>query len=680
MTIRLASLSPSKNQDGVPVTSNISLVIESDNTELNIQTVRFFINGLRIQASSRYSLETLSAQDKRSVEVTFYARRRIKFANERYGAPDTRYGKQDVLISNFMYGSRYSCKIEIDDFDGNTFSDFFSFTTEEGVFYNPSPDRYFYSPLSQYLANFLPEWSRARYDQFSVFQQVVNPAASFLEQIDKKIQTDFLNMFVQTANYNELANFYKVELGSNLVFNTKILDDGSSLQTPPNISALINITKVYPTAEFKNDLKSVFYEKLPTRLEASNIKIENEIIPVRQACRNRRVVDKKLDRDGTVSLNIYDGEQFVRRNVAAQQLEVLTVRITGLSPQAVEQVEDIVVYENSSYITQKKWSYIKDIQLINIQDDCTVRYGLSCLPPADAKTTDLFRHFSFDKLERESIWSLSENNFGTILSQEVYTEQDIEEIVNSKGAKTAVNEYQLLDLYGDSSISAISMCVDPFSDIIYVIDENFLYLYNKKEPYCSVIKLLKKSKTEPDIVLNCDTDNLARSEQGKFVSLSLSHKIIDREPASYAISIRYPNGTEYYINPLGDLKNNKSDAKTELKRGTLVVEANSIDIELPELGDYILSLEVQYRDGTSSLDQKIVRCLFKKPMAKYKLGRILNQSKPINIKRDFDGFIKILDEEGFLSQIHFAKDSMLIDYEKSVIYFNEKYEEVYLDD
>jgi len=680
MAIILTSLSPGKNQDNVPVTSNINLVIESEDTELNIQSVRFFINGLRIQASSRYSLETLSAQDKKSVEVTFYARRRIKFSNERYGAPDTRYGKQDVLISNFMYGNRYSCQIEIDDFNGNTFRDFFSFTTEDGVFYNSNPENYFYSSGSQYLANFLPEWSRARYDQFSVFQQIVNPAASLLEQIDNKIQADFLNMFIQTANYNELSNFHKVEFGSSLIFNTKILDDGTSLQTPPKISALINITKVYPTAEFGNDLKSVFYNKLPTRLEGFNIKLENDLTEIRSACRNKLVVNKTLDRPGTVSLNVYDGEQFIQRNQTTGETQIFTVRINGISTQKIEQTEDITVFENASYITQKRWSYIKDIQLINITDNCTVRYNLSCLPSADAKITDLFRHISADKLIRESIWSIYFNEFGSVLRQEVYTEQEIIEIINSRGEKTSVNEYQLLDIAGDQPVNAISMCVDPFSYMVYVIDVNYLYLYDKREPYCYVLKLLEKSKTEPDVVLDCSSDNLARSEEGKFLTTNIVHKIIDREPRSYTLSIRYPNGTRYFIDRTGNLFNVKSQAEVILKPGVLLIEANSVDISLPDLGDYIISLEVNYRDGTSSLDQKIARCLFKRPVAKYRLGRILNQSTPVNIKRDFDGQIKILDEKGALTQVHMAKDSILLDYEKSVIYFNEKYEEVYLDD
>lgn len=680
MAINITSLSPEKNQTNVPVSSNINLTLVSTGNDLDVQSVKFFINGLEIKASSRYSLETLSAQDKKSVEVTFYARRRIKFANERYGAPDTRYGKQDILISNFMYNSKYVCRVEISDFQGNTFSDYFSFTTEEGVFYNNKPEAYYYSSVSQQLANFLPEWSKARYDKFSVFQQAINPAASFLELIDNKIQFDFLNSFIQTANYNELANLYKIEFGANTDFKTTILNDGTSLQVPPKISALLNITKIYPTAEFNNDLKSIFYNKLPTRIEAEKIKLNNVFLPIFSCDKNKRILNKNLDRPGSLSINVYNGTEFIKLNPGTSTQSIVTLRIEGVSIQEVSQTEDIVIFENASYVTQKLWNSITSIQMINITEDCNIDYNITYLPPADAKILDLFRHHSEDNLTRESIWSIASNQFGSVLCQEVYAEQDIDQIILSQGTKAQINEYQLLDTDRSTSINALAVCPDPFSYYAYVVDQNYLYIYDKREPYSSMVKLLKKSPTDPDVVIELSGNNLARNEEGKFVEISITHKVVSREPYSYNLNIQYPDGTIYYIKQDGSLTLNKKEAEKVLKFGTVIIESNPVLAELPNLGDYIVGLEVRYRDGSISIDQKIARCLFKSAIAKYKLARALNNVHAVNIKRDFDGQIKVLDEDDGLSTITFARDSMLVDYEKGVIYFTDEYEEVYSDD
>jgi hypothetical protein len=680
MAISITSLFPEKNEINVPVSSNITVVLESDTYDLDVQSVRFYINGLRIRASSKYSLETLSAQDKKIVEVTFYARRRIKFANERYGAPDTRYGKQDVLISNFMYSSRYVCRVEIDDFAGNTFSDYFSFSTEQGVFYNTSPEEYFYYSTSQQLANFLPEWSKARFDKFSVFQQTINPAASFIEAIDNKIQFDFLNLFAQTANYNELANLYKIEFGASSDFKTTILNDGTSLQIPPKISALLNITKIYPTAEFNNDLQSVFYNKLPSRIEADKTKINPVFLPLAACSKNKVVLNKTLDRPGSLSVNVYNGTEFIKSDGNATTQDIVTLRIEGISTQEVDQIEDIVIFENASYVTQKLWNSVKSVQLINITDDCNIDYSITYLPPADAKVLDVFKHCSEDNLVREAIWSLFDNQYGSVLCQEVYLEQEINQIVLSQGAKTQVNEYQLLDVDRVTPIDAIAVCCDPFSYNLYVIDQEHLYLYDKREPYSSAVKLLKKSPTDPDIVLELSTDNLARNEDGKFVEASISHKIIDREPYSYVLSIQYPDNTVYYVRQNQTLTLNKKEAEVILPLGTVVIESSPLLMELVQLGDHIISLEVKYRNGSVSIDQKIARCLSKSAIAKYKLARALNNLEAVNIKRDFDGSIKILDEDDGLSTLIFGRDAMLIDYEKGVVYFTDKYEEVYSDD
>jgi hypothetical protein len=42
--------------------------------------------------------------------------------------------------------------------------------------------------------------------------------------------------------------------------------------------------------------------------------------------------------------------------------------------------------------------------------------------------------------------------------------------------------------------------------------------------------------------------------------------------------------------------------------------------------------------------------------------------------------VKIIDVTGFVHTVYFARDNMLIDYEKSSIYFNEDYREVMVDE
>ena len=55
-------------------------------------------------------------------------------------------------------------------------------------------------------------------------------------------------------------------------------------------------------------------------------------------------------------------------------------------------------------------------------------------------------------------------------------------------------------------------------------------------------------------------------------------------------------------------------------------------------------------------------------------------NQPINLVRDFDGQLKILDDSNYLHTIQLCRDNMLIDYENGVLYFNENYDEIEIDE
>jgi hypothetical protein len=111
-------------------------------------------------------------------------------------------------------------------------------------------------------------------------------------------------------------------------------------------------------------------------------------------------------------------------------------------------------------------------------------------------------------------------------------------------------------------------------------------------------------------------------------------------------------------------------------RSNFQVQTKPIDIELTEIGDYRFCVSAQYEDGSVEDDMKIVRVKGKRALAKYDMYRLLFDSPVKNLIYDYDGFIKVYDENQFLHSLRFAKDNMLIDYENGQIFFNEAYQEV----
>lgn len=681
MAITISSLYPAKNSVGVPVDANVELRLESDGADLDVRSVQFFINDIEVTPSSRYSIAVGFGEDKTKIDVAFYPRRRIKYANERYGADDTRYGKLDIVPSNFLYGLRYLCKVVVTDVNGLQFADHFAFTIEEGIFYHAAPENYYYSVSTQELANYLPDWTKARYDKFSNFQQITNPAGNIIEEIDNKIQNDFANSFVQTANYNELSTLYKVEIGSNFNFKTTILDDGTSLQVPPDVQSRLNISLLYPNAEFLNDIKNVYYKKLPTRIETEKEKLLSNLIhgPA-LADINKLMLDYDMGRVGNFCIKIEDGVRFSQLDKISDALIILILRITGVSSQGVYQEEDLTIIDNDTYFTKKRWKEITSVQFINLPTESNIRYTLQYVQDVGGYVSDVFRHVSVEGKTKTSFWKLEETDHGSVLSQNVFVADSIDDIISSLGQKTPVNEYELLDIDGLTNLNLLSIATDLFSNFIYGMDEEYLYVFDKREPYTDVLELMPRNAGDPDFVLDLATDNLSRGDTVKTVEIAGIQKIIDKQMIRYRFSVRFPDGTTKWILQDGSFTADRNLAINLVDRNIQQVFSRSISVDLDQLGDYIFYAEASYDDGTSSKDGKIARIMAKPALSKYKLFRNLLGNDPVNLVRDFDGQLKIIDSSNYLHTVQLCRDNMLVDYENGVLYFNENYDEILIDD
>lgn len=675
MAIWVNSLSPAKNAPSVAVDSEVFIDIEGD-YNLDVQSVRFFINGTEVKPSSKYSIQTGLLNRKR-IEVTFFPRRRIKYVNERYGAGDTRYGKLDIFPSNFWYGSLYACRIEITDVEGNVFSDSFSFTIEDGTFFSQDIDRYYYSTNTQGLANYMPTWAKGRYDKYSNFQQILNPAGLVLEDIDKKIQGDLSNYFLQTANYNELSLLHQVKVGGDFEFKTVILDDGTSLNVPPEAVAKSGITNFYPMAEFTNSVKDFYYTKLADRIDETKVSLESNIIKAKSPAQfNKEPVSKKLERFGTVCINIEDGKSFAELDNTGSELSILVCRITGLSIHKQKQVEELSIIDNDNYFTKKRWRQIDSIQFINIPNGSDVNYTLQYFEEPGSYKSDAFRHTDADGTTKPAYWSLTSNDYGTVLTEHVLLKEAVDDVIATLGQKTEVQEYELMDVDGQTHLDLRDIASDRFSNLLYGVDDEYLYVFDKREEYPTIVQDLPKNTGETQFVIDVFADELARQGASKVVELAGIQLVVGKQVNRYVFSMRKPDGTELYIKEDGTTTTDQAEATVYVPTDEFQVKTKPITLDLVDVGDYLMRISVQYLDGSSDIDAKIVRIKTKAALVKYKMYRLLFGSPVKNIIHDYDGDIKVYDEAGYLHSLRLVKDNMLIDYENGQVFFNEGYDEV----
>jgi len=668
MTISITSLTPTKNAIDIPVASDIELTIESTLADLDINTVRFFVNGVEVQASSYYGAT------EKEINLGFFSKRKIKYSTRRYGEEDVRYGQRDIYPSAFQYGYRYTCTIYVEDTDGLIFEESFSFTIEEGIFYSSIVEST-YNQQTQAVANYLPDWTKARYDKYSNFQQLINPSCKFLQEVEDSLFKQTASYFVQSSNMNQLGTLYKVELGGDFEFQTTVLDDGTSLQIPPDVNAIKEITKYNPPVEFQNNIESFFYDKLPTRLDESKFSISDLVIKAKTlATDDLYLIDKDLERDGYLTIIIEDAVQFTQ--IKNNDFKFVFCRITGESREKKPQIEDLVIIDNDPYFTSKLWRKIDTIQFINLPDQANLHFTIDHARPLRAFVADSFSNIGGEDTDKTSFWKLEDTVYGSVLQQWVILEVNAEDIISSLGQKDLVMESELLDIDNTTNLNLIDIDVDKFNNLIYGIDNNYLYIFDKRESYPTIVKDLPPSNGSANFIINLDADQLGRGDTVKGITMNCVQKIIGETVAQYRLSIKRPdNITEYLL--LDGTKTTDKDLGVNLGDETAVQLISSIfSYDLDIFGDYLIKLETIYKDGYSDIDAKIVRVNKKRALIKYKLERLLNDATISRMFTDFDQQLKILDSNNELHSIRFVRDNVLLDYSNSVLYFSEAYDEI----
>jgi len=666
--ISINSLSPSKNQDNVSIDADIELEIVSTSGDLDISSLQFFINEISIEPSAYYGV------DNTSIDLVFYSRKRIKYNSRRYGQDDFRYGQTDIFPSNFQYGSRYVCKIIVQNDNGDSLEESFSFHTEEGIFFNSINDKKYYAQQSQAFANYLPEESKGRYDKYSFFQQMINPSCLFNDEINGSLYKQIANYFVQTSDMTDLSRLYKVELGGDFIFSSTILDNGEILRLSPEVVAQKDITKYHPSTEFNNRLKDFYYKSLPTRLDESKTTLSSfEIYPKTKISPVSFSIEETLEREGSFCLRIEEGTVFTRQR--KNLLDIMTCRIKGVSRENKQQEENIVIIDNDAHYSLKLWKRIDSVLFLNIPEENNASFSIFYSRPKNWYRLDSFTTIGIEDLEKPVFWRKAQNDLGSVLQQHALLESDIDSIISTLAQKDLVAEYQLLDIDNSTELDLIDIDTQPFAELMYGVDDEYLYIFDKKEEYSDVLKLLPKDNGVANFVIDLISDNFIDDDGAKYVSFVGIQKDIGKQIVQYRFRIRKPDDTYDFINESNQIIT-ESEAAIVADVLTPQITTKTIRYQLTMPGSYIIFLETIYSDGSSSVDAKIVRISQKAALAKYKLGRLLREASIEHLFFDFDHVLKIHDSNNELHSLRLVKDNMLIDYDNSVLMFNEDYDEI----
>lgn len=671
--ITITSITPSKNSTNVSVNQDLEIRVSAD-FKLDPRNVSFKLNEIDI-VPNVFSIYN-GATDHELI-ITLYTRKRIKYGDTyRYGQDGLRYGMRDIYPSILNYASRYVCSFTVwgtnDSNVEETISDSFVFSTEEGIFYNSNPNKYFYSYETQNLANKLPDWSKARSDKYSNFQQLLNPIGEILEKQKDMLDKVALATNIYSVNLKELPYLYKYELSKDFEFKNFLNQDGSTYFVQPDISGIQGITRFDLFTEEENTLSSLYYNKIPTRIDTNQVYIDDNILLYDTIADEKSLdVDLLLEREGSFCLYCLGVETSIFKDYTNNHT-LLKCRITGLSLIDQEQVEDIVLYNERFLFTKKLWKKITNIEFINLNNQ-NITYRIYHFPIAQSLHSDIKKIISPEGNTDRIIWNFENRNNQTILQKHITIGETALDILKFAGATEAISEYSLKDIDNQTYLNLKDLVVDSYSNYVYGIDNNYLYIFDKREPYPTKLKLISGQNGEADFVLGIDTDDLHLNEDGeKEITLKCIHQNPGKKILKYRIKVTKPDNSVEYILPTG-VTANSNNSSIFAKQTAFQLPDVNLSYVLTSSGEYIFDLETMYQGGTVSKDSLIVFIKDISAIAKYKLSRILNGAEPVSITIDMDGEIKIFTNNSMLHSLILRKDGIVIDYLNKIIFSYEKY-------
>lgn len=401
-------------------------------------------------------------------------------------------------------------------------------------------DIYYLSWMTQRLANRAPEWTQARRWSWSVMQQMMNPIAGDLERIAKQLVEERNNIFLSAANIDLIERLYSVELGIGMEFNTTDSGDGITVYTAPTVYADIGGTEYQLTIATNNDLESLCYTAIPSRLEDGEISyVYTEVIPRCTISELTSMVPNSLPVESHLYITIRNNTTWEYR--ATNKIYYPKVFIKGTTRKGTELQEAIPLRYNGTFKTINQWESVTEVFVSYIDDEAEIT--IETLPfDRDTQLDTQNLLVPANGIESWRFVRLGSNAYGSLMVSEGFTVSSFDVI--RKGFDNLDYEYQLeLQDESGNQLTLTAITLMPNTDLMLAIDDNNLYVYCTKIPYPDLTVL---DSEHPDTKMDIWSDRWIYA-RGDVVTIHTDILDVSTVPYKVRWSILEPNGNTYYI-------------------------------------------------------------------------------------------------------------------------------------
>jgi hypothetical protein len=469
------------------------------------------------------------------------------------------------------------------------------------------------------LLNIFPSWSEIRKNWQSVGAQFLDTIGIHFDDADIYLEKMRRNSFLSTINLDEVDWVYKVQLPASFSFSLDTTDALQPVYSAPTVRGLVanNIHSGYMDISLadRNSLEEMWYNAIPSRVDLEeNVTGYDSLLhwPATDFPYSGQL-SHHLSEGGRLWVETTSGTQYITINDDDGSVDRGSIKLTGKTRKGTKETETMVFPWDMKQPTKKEWKYITNVEVQNLEDEVSVE-----IRSADYNWGP---YWSFYNMR----WS-------------------------SLGTK-------------------IDLAVQPFTNRAWIVDSSYLHCFSLEETMVSGVDFLIGRSAGSHVKLELSDDYYAYGDDIAFTPLHVRPvSSIDK----YRVWYKTPSGTKYGLDQGSQVAFTADfwQYPTELKREL----EGEIFISAAERGEYNISLEAVYPDGTTHTDRLIVPIKYKQPLSSIDISSHISGSI-LGIDFDSDQYLWVKTTVAYY-RFSLHADLMIVDYSDKIIYFREDYAKV----
>lgn len=533
--------------------------------------------------------------------------------------------------------------------------------------------RYSRSWVTQRLMNRAPQWAEIRKNHASVGQQIINPMALSIQDTYQQLSQERYNMFVSTADVSMLDALYRFDLTPGMEFNYTEDSSGTKEYTPPTVYATISGTEYELTQAENNNIETVAYDCLPSRVEDASVSyLYDDVISQTTIASLPSVTPNSFSVHGHLYVTIRENNTW--STTYRNTIYYPKVYISGITRKGTTLTEVLPIRYNGTFRTINEWQSVSSVFVSYLDSTATIEIEILPLS-ADALLDKRNVFVPVELGERLQFLKLGTRSFGSTFIAETYTLSNMDTVRDSGLSERETQyEIELLDQDGNN-VDLTGHAFKMNSRFMYAVDSDYFYVYDTSLPYADA-KDLSGQSSETKMDLYSDRWLYARDELATIKTRTLA--VFD-PPWQTRWTVLDPDGNKYYMGLDGSLWPTTTDAwiaNLQYEDGRW--REQEIEFQLTKTGKYVVTLEASYlNEETNEVQTLTTKYLFFVPSitpdVQIELPSALKS--PEGISFDSDGRVWLL-KYGSINQLNIYHDYFLVDYERNRVWFKEDYSSV----